>query len=337
MEIHGSRWICEYCFRTVGGNILPEGWIQVWGGGVCPECQEKVPRDGGYVVVPGGRYAIGPDPRAAGGKGPEQPLSTQESAGLAAGDLLAAGKGQCGKCLKKRKNQWRCADKLSCPTTAFRCIGYVLKKSLDRIVPPKKKVPPAPPGVKFLYFGRPRRQPQQRHKGLPDLLQHLLGHPKNGSLEHHGVVTVAYSIAERVPLVEIAFSFCSPKDRWCKATGRDMAITRLHNSPITVPYIYSPKRTMHEVVRAILSHDFQRLERLIPGMKAWGNCRVPSWTKDLAERMERKEITASEINRTLGRPANWRPDPTHAADAFTYLLPGITLARILADLAKLER
>jgi hypothetical protein len=34
--------------------------------------------------------------------------------------------------------------------------------------------------------------------------------------------------------------------------------------------------------------------------------------------MERREITATEINLRMGRPKGWRPDPAHIMDATTF-------------------
>jgi hypothetical protein len=97
-----------------------------------------------------------------------------------------------------------------------------------------------------------------------------------------------------------------------------MAAARLLTPTMTIPFLYDTKRTVREVVKALLSHDFGKLEMLCPGSIAWGHARVPSWTKDLAERMERREITATEINLRMGRPKGWRPDPTHIMDAITF-------------------
>ena len=199
-----------------------------------------------------------------------------------------AGKQQCGMCAKKRKNQWRCADKLVCPTTAKLCIGYV-PKSLNKAVPPKKKGLPVPEGVKFLYVGAPR------------------GKTKKGVPQHQGVVTVAW-ISPTPGILHLGFSFCSPKDPWCKATGRDMALARLIH-PLVIPFLYSPKRTVHEVTRAVLSHDFERLAALTPGATMWE--RVPSWTRGLAKRMSKTRVVA------------------------IYRLPG-SAARIIASLKEFE-
>lgn len=56
-------WICEFCFKTYYGDHLPGGWDFAWQSAVCPDCYQKVEQDGGYSVVPGGKYASSPDPR----------------------------------------------------------------------------------------------------------------------------------------------------------------------------------------------------------------------------------------------------------------------------------
>ena len=126
---------------------------------------------------------------------------------------------------------------------------YVSKGPLQE----KKHGLPIPLGTKFIYIGKPGP----------------------------GVVTVAW-ISPAPGTLHLGFSFCSPKDRWCKATGRDMALARLIH-PVAIPFLYSPKRTVHEVIRAVLSHDFGKLSALSPGATMWGS--VPSWTKDLTKRL----------------------------------------------------
>lgn len=59
-----KAWVCEFCFRTSDAQPLPEGWELVWSSAVCPECLERVGREGGIYVVPVGAYARGSDPRA---------------------------------------------------------------------------------------------------------------------------------------------------------------------------------------------------------------------------------------------------------------------------------
>ncbi|HEY3315211.1 MAG TPA: DUF5131 family protein, partial [Bacillota bacterium] len=56
-------WLCEFCYKTHYGPRLPADWDLVWQSAVCPECQEKVKRDGGYGKVFCGAYATTPDPR----------------------------------------------------------------------------------------------------------------------------------------------------------------------------------------------------------------------------------------------------------------------------------
>ncbi|HUW34212.1 MAG TPA: hypothetical protein VM223_21605 [Planctomycetota bacterium] len=55
--------ICEFCFRAFYGQELPKEWDFVWQSAVCPDCRERVQREGGYGVVKGGAYATIPDPR----------------------------------------------------------------------------------------------------------------------------------------------------------------------------------------------------------------------------------------------------------------------------------
>lgn len=213
----------------------------------------------------------------------------------------AAGKKLCGMCVHKVSNSWWCTQHMPipstknqghypCPAPNGECPGFSSKKA-HRPTPsqPKKKGLPVPPGVKFLYVGAPR------------------GKTKRGMPQHQGVVTVAW-ITPAPGVLHLGFSFCSPKDPWCKAKGRDMALARLlkRTGPtIILPFLYDAKRTVREVVRAVLSHDFGRLEPFCPGTTAWGHIKVPSWTKGLAMRVKVP------------------PVPAHAADAVTYLLSGL--------------
>ena len=163
---------------------------------------------------------------------------------------------------------------------------YVSKKSLQE----KKHGKPIPRGVKFAYIGKPGP----------------------------GVVTVAW--AETTPgRLRMAFSFCSPADPWCKETGRNIAVARLFEHSLNVRYLYSPKRIVHEVARAILAHDFVRLagclenEHLLAAMQVKGH--FPSWTKDLAKRMETRRVSGiSKLFRFR------RPDTAQAIDALHFAL-----------------
>lgn len=55
-------WVCEYCYRAVKGN-LPDTWRLILQSAVCPECQDRVAKDGGIFAVKGGEYAQAEDPR----------------------------------------------------------------------------------------------------------------------------------------------------------------------------------------------------------------------------------------------------------------------------------
>ena len=315
-----SRWVCEYCYRIFYGTRLPDDWDFVWQSAVCPDCKGKVAQDGGYGVVPGGKYAIGPDPRSL-GKGPERPLSTEKTAGLAVGDpfkehaLIAAGKKLCGMCKWKAfgKGVWECLNTPKvlrgmgkmiyiCPADPVGgCPGFLKKPSAPRPPQPYKKALLVPKGVKFIYIGAPR------------------GKTKKGVPQHQGVVTVAW-ITPSPGILHLGFSFCSPKDPWCKATGRDMAAARLISKYLPVPYLYDVKRTMREVVRAVLSHDFDRLHLCVHPARGWDTVRlVPSWTKDLAKRKAERRV--SGISRLF---------------PFPIPIPLRIIAHMMADIAKLE-
>lgn len=210
--------------------------------------------------------------------GTGRPLSTEEIAGLAAGDpfkehgTVAVGKKECGLCGWKRagKGDWRCTHPGWIPALPLcfftpPCPLFLKKPSVIRPPQPKKKGLPVPEGVKFLYIGAPR------------------GKTKKGVPQHQGVVTVAW-IEPSPGTLHLGFSFCSPKDRWCKVTGRDMAMARLL-TPVVIPFLYDAKRTVREVVRAVVTHDFMRLAALAPGATMiWEQ--VPSWTMGLAGRIE---------------------------------------------------
>ena len=159
---------------------------------------------------------------APGSEKAERPLTEAEYAGLAAGDpfnetgRIAAGKKECGLCGYKAAGQgvWKCTHpaRFPCPNglgwgreknPKFVCNGFLKKPSVIHPPQPKKKGLPVPEGVKFLYIGAPQ------------------GKTKKGVPQHQGVVTVAW-ITPGPGVLHLGFFFCSPEDRWCKATGRDM-------------------------------------------------------------------------------------------------------------------
>ena len=196
------------------------------------------------------------------------PIGDLLAALAAEAERIAAGKKLCGMCDFKTgmKKKWQClhSPRFTCPVPDPQagCLGYRQSGRSRRrpIAQPKKKGLPVPQGMKFYYYGRPRK----------------------GSNDHHGVVTVAWIESSPGTLV-MGFSFCSPEDPWCKIAGRELAMKRLYEHPLVMPYLYSPKRTVHETVRAVVTHDFMRIAALSPGATMLGM--VPSWTKDLAKRL----------------------------------------------------
>jgi hypothetical protein len=198
----------------------------------------------------------------------------------------SSGKALCGTCghKAKGKNIWICtlspAFKDACPAPDGACPGFSQKPFRKKGTQGgKKNGLPVPPGVKLLYFG---------HRSI------LMG-KHMGARGHHGIVTVAW-IESSPGTLHLGFSFCSPKDPWCKTTGRDIALTRLLH-PVVIPCLYDARRTVHEIARAIMSHDFKRLAAIAPGVTMWGM--IPSWTKGLAEKMWPETPEATEFSKTL--------------------------------------
>ena len=222
-------------------------------------------------------------------------------------EIEAAIKRMCGTCSFKEPGQWVCTHpaEYPCPNGSHSlsldpkwvCPGFLMKHTIPPFRQVKMKGLPVPPGVKLLYFG---------HRSI------LMG-KHMGALGHHGVVTVAW-IEPTPGTLHLGFSFCSPKDPRRKIGGRDIALTRLLH-PVVIPFLYSPRRTVHEVTRAIMSHDFVRLAAIAPGVTMWGM--IPSWTKDLAKKVWPPHRRTKLLIWNRIRPL------THAADAMGYLMGNV--------------
>jgi hypothetical protein len=215
----------------------------------------------------------------------------------------AAGKKLCGMCKSKVavKGDWRCSrfqkvpshniygvlhtrgiPVYPCPAPNGDCAGFEPKPSKPRPPQSKKKPLRIPPGVTFIYIGRPR----------------------GDAREHHGVVTVAM-ISPSPGILHLGFSFCSPSDPWCKITGRDLTLARLIN-PIKVSYLYSPRQTALEVAKAVMAHDFELLRvRLSTPFLA----KIPSWTKKLAAKIEQKKENLKRVQWLISRGQTMRVSP----------------------------
>jgi hypothetical protein len=99
--------------------------------------------------------------------------------------------------------------------------------------------------------------------------------------------------------------------------GRDIAMINLYDDPLVYRFLYSHKRAICDVVKAVLSHDprLRQFASVPPLLK------VPSWTVALVK----------------PKP---RPIPSDAlADALGYCLPGKwpTLAEMLKERMKKEK
>ena len=210
---------------------------------------------------------------------------------------IAAGKKLCGMCKYKEADKWLCmmCHSLACPVNDAEagCAFFLKKPSAPRPPQPKKKGLPVAPGVTFLYFGRP---------GAP-------GAWHEGDRAHQGVVTVAIDKNSVQGVLHMGFSFCSPKDRWCKITGRDMAMDRLYDDPLVIPYLYDHRRTALDVIRAVLTHN-RRLTAFADAVPPL--LKVPDWTRGLAIYKLPKSAAIDIEN-----------------------LPVHIMARMLADIAKL--
>src|SRR5208337_2831734 len=162
------------------------------------------------------------------------------------------------------------------PQESGRCPGFTKK---DRIVHaeffPRLKIPE---GVRFIYFGRPA-----------------------GNNRHHGVMTVAYQLDKQQRQVSIGFSFCSPKDRWVKTIGQELALRRLKEGIIFAPYLYQPHQLVVQIARALMEHRLLEVNNVCsyyqpvssPPQGSGGVARlVPGWVRDLAERLFAPKLTS---------------------------------------------
>jgi hypothetical protein len=158
-----------------------------------------------------------------------------------------------------------------------------------------------PSGIRFIYFGRPRRGER-----------------------HQGVMTLAWRINEERHEVEIGFAYCSPLDSWAKGKGRSIAMTRLATMVIRAPYLYQPRRVALEIAHALMTHDFQtaaQVCRAFPSSEVRRH--VPGWSRDLAKRLQKENVNTriekvwrQMVDRQFKKFSR-RPS-THAPDAFHY-------------------
>jgi hypothetical protein len=96
-----------------------------------------------------------------------------------------------------------------------------------------------------------------------------------------------------------------------------------------VPYLYSPKRTVHEVVRAVVAHDWRTLFYVAnfvhSDLRPFQNS-VPDWTRRLAGRLMRHHppFSIAHLDKIFGPPLEVE-------------IPLRILAHMLADIAKLGK
>ena len=192
--------------------------------------------------------------------------AAMEEVGTDARHENAAGKKLCGMCAFRNRavslgNIWRCLKGLECPWPEPEnpCINYFHK--IQKIKPPKRGELPRPiipPGVRFIYFGRPGP----------------------------GVMTVAYSIHEKSQTIEMGYSFCSPMDNWIKAKGQDIALRRLNQRAVVANYLYEPRRLVVQIAQAMMERRFKNLGDVLFTFPGDLKTTVPGWSRDLARRLK---------------------------------------------------
>ena len=216
----------------------------------------------------------------------------------------AEGKKQCGLCAHKTQMKaWKCTrsdGEYNCPAKTD-CCGFEKKPTVQRKSQPRKKGLEIPPGVKFIYLGRPG----------DSCIAPLLYPKRVGSRDHQGIVTVAWMLPNPDTLY-LGFSFCNPgqkgvppsggkrldplvygrkvpqpsagrpavpPDSFCKVEGRDIAMKNLYDDPLVYRFLYVHRRAVCDVVKAVLSHDprLRQFASIPPLLK------VPSWTRALVK------------------------------------------------------
>lgn len=158
---------------------------------------------------------------------------------------------------------------------------FYTKKSKPSPKPARLAIPE---DVRFMYFGAPK------------------GERKAGQPEHQGVMTVAYRVSDKLKIVSIGYSFCSPKDRWVKSRGQSIALQRLENWTIVAHYLYEPRRLVMHIAQALMEHSWVGLVGVI-GKSGLHNAKVmetlPSWTHSLAKWLKALSDHHEEIFREI--------------------------------------
>jgi hypothetical protein len=168
-------------------------------------------------------------------------------------------------------------------------------KKTQKILQTKKKGLPIPPGVTFFYYGRPTK----------------LRSELAGARGHQGVVTVAMGLSESSPeRIILGLSFCSTEDAFCKVTGRDLALQRLFDDPVVIPYLDEPQKMARQVVALLITREFKKLSQFGVVMPTDIERLVPGWAKDLAKSMQKRQ--------SFKKPTRLSVD--HSMDAAAYLI-----------------
>jgi hypothetical protein len=107
---------------------------------------------------------------------------------------------------------------------------------------------------------------------------------------HKGVVTVVSNYNEEDSLLQLGFSFCSPKDHFSRKFGRKQAKERLEKIPLVISCLIPSKSFIKDIVRFLTKQDLQHLHKFTPILtvpKPEEGFRIPqNWLKTLIKKRE---------------------------------------------------
>lgn len=119
--------------------------------------------------------------------------------------------------------------------------------------PEKKKLKKlnVPPGTTLRYYGWSRSRNNRAHRG---------------------VVTCASRVHQG--RVWLGLAWCSPKDQFSRVAGRNLALERLYDDPVILPFLASPLKAQEEFIAAACLGKVPRNSEIFIVPPQF---RVPSW------------------------------------------------------------
>jgi hypothetical protein len=107
--------------------------------------------------------------------------------------------------------------------------------------------------------------------------------------KHKGVVTVVSKYNDEDSLLQLGFSFCSPKDHFSRKFGRQKAKERLEKIPLTVCCLIPSKSFVKDVIKCLTKQDLRPLMKFTPNgiPLPEDGFRIPqNWLKSLIKKRE---------------------------------------------------